>query len=241
MTPLIYGELVSWYRLLDPPEDHADEAASFQAALEQAISGPAHTLLELGAGAGHNACHLKRRFRCTLTDLAEPMLDLSRQLNPECEHLPGDMRHLRLGRVFDAVLIHDSIVYMTSEQNLRQALETAFVHTRPGGAALIAPDGVAENFAERTFVIQGDQGERSLRCLEWDWDPDPDDCTQVTDYALLLREHGQVRAVHDRHLVGLFPRATWLRLLAEVGFRVELVPRPIGDGELDEVFCCRRP
>jgi hypothetical protein len=60
-------------------------------------------------------------------------------------------------------------------------------------------------------------------------------------YLMLLRENGEARAVHDRHETGLFPRATWLRLLTGAGFTVESVRRPIGDGETDEVFLCRRP
>jgi hypothetical protein len=72
VQPLLYGELVPWYRLLDPPADHLDEATSYREALERAAGPGAETLLELGAGAGHNAFYLKDRFRCTLTDIAEP-------------------------------------------------------------------------------------------------------------------------------------------------------------------------
>jgi len=54
--------------------------------------GSLTTVLELGSGAGHNALHLKPHARCTLTDVSEEMLGLSRELNPECEHLLGDMR-----------------------------------------------------------------------------------------------------------------------------------------------------
>ena len=32
---------------------------------------------------------------------------MSRSINPECEHVQGDMRTLRLGREFDAVFVHD--------------------------------------------------------------------------------------------------------------------------------------
>ena len=133
MTPLLYDELVPWYRLLDPPEDHADEAASYLAALDSALPPGAATLLELGAGAGHNALFLKPRFRCTLSDLSPGMQQLSRELNPDCEHVLGDMRTLRLGRSFDAVFVHDAIGYMTTPEDLLAALTTAFVHTRPGG------------------------------------------------------------------------------------------------------------
>lgn len=85
MPPALYAELTPWYHLVDPPEDHADEVAAFLEAFAAAIDGPAATLLELGSGAGHNACHLKARFACTLTDLSEPMLALSRTRNSECE------------------------------------------------------------------------------------------------------------------------------------------------------------
>jgi SAM-dependent methyltransferase len=243
MQPLLYSELVPWYRLVDPPADHFDEAESYREALERAASPTPEKLLELGAGAGHNASYLKRRFRCTLTDLSEDMLNLSRTLNPECEHIAGDMRTLRLHRSFDAVLVHDAVSYMTSEADLAAAARTAFVHTRPGGAALFAPDELRENFRESTILLEGQEGTRALRGLEWTWDPDPSDDTCLAEFALLLRDGDQVRAVHDRHLVGLFSRDTWLRVLREAGYEVELTPRPV-DGEdpyCDEAFLCRRP
>jgi SAM-dependent methyltransferase len=241
MSPALYDELTPWYHLVDPPEAHAEEVACFLEAFARAIAGPAATLLELGYGAGHNACHLKAHVACTLADISEPMLALSRARNPECEHVTGDMRTLRLERRFDAVLAHDGVTYMTTEPDLRAAIETAFVHTRPGGAAIFTPDDVADTFVDRTETFEGDDGDRALRCLEWSWDPIPGDDKARTEYALLLREGGEVRAIHDRHETGLFPRATWIRLLGEAGFAVERVGRPIGDGQTDEIFLCRRP
>ena len=241
MRPLLYADLTSWYRLIDPPQDHREEAEAFEAGLVRAISGPANTLLELGSGAGHNACHLKRRFRCTLTDLSEPMLALSRELNPECEHQMGDMRSLRLRRTFDAVLVHDAVVYMTTEDDVLAALRTAFARTRPGGAAIVAPDHVRETFRESTALIEGADATRSLRCLEWTWDPDPSDSTCTVEYAFLLRDGIRMQAVHDRHLEGLFSEEAWRRLLQTAGFSVATIARPIGNGAEDRVFLCRRP
>jgi SAM-dependent methyltransferase len=239
-TPLLYGELVDWYRLLDRPEDHADEVAAFVAALAGATRFRAETLLELGAGAGHNALHYKDRFQSTLVDLSPEMIRLSRELNPGCEHLAGDMRTLRLGRAFDAVLVHDAITYMTTESDLRAAIETAFVHTRPGGAAVFAPDAFRETFTDEAELVEADAGARSMRGVIWSWDPDPSDTTSVTEYGLLLREGEGVRMVHDRHVEGLFPMATWRALLGGAGYEVATFARPIGDGDVDEVFLCRR-
>jgi hypothetical protein len=130
---------------------------------------------------------------------------------------------------------------MTTEADLLAAAATAFAHTRPGGAAIFAPDCVRETFREDTELAGGEDGERALRYMIWSWDPDPTDDTCVVEYAFLLRDRGVVTAVHDRHVEGLFARATWERILAHVGFRVETIERPIGDGKFDEIFLCRRP
>src|SRR6266446_5297728 len=52
-------------------------------------------------------------FAMTLVDLSPRMLLVSRRLNPECEHIKGDIRTLRLGRTFDVVFVHDAICHMT--------------------------------------------------------------------------------------------------------------------------------
>jgi len=241
MQPLLYGDLTPWYRLLDPVADHAAEAAAYVAALERGGAPPGGSLLELGAGAGGNAFFMKRYFRGTLTDISPEMLALSRALNPECEHLPGDMRTLRLQRGFDAVMVHDAVAYMTTRADLAAAVATAFAHTRPGGAAVFAPDYVRETFHEKSELHAGDDGSRSLRCLDWTWDPDPADDTYIAEYAFLLRDGVEMKAVHDRHVEGLFARATWMEILSGAGYRVELVDRPFDDVMTDSIFLCRRP
>lgn len=135
------------------------------------------------------------------------------------------MRVVRLGRHFDCVFIQDAVGYMTTEHDLREAMETAFVHCRPGGAALFAPDYTRENFRPSTRHGGHDGAARSLRYLEWTWDPDPIDSTYTVDFAYLLRVgDGPVHVEQDRHVLGLLAQGEWLRLLAEVGFLASAVP-----------------
>jgi SAM-dependent methyltransferase len=247
-SPKLYSELASWWPLLSPPEEYAEEAAFYEKALVEACERPPRTLLELGSGGGNNASYLKRRFKMVLVDRSPGMLAVSRRLNPECRHVEGDMRTVRLGRQFDGVFVHDAVMYMTTESDLRSAIETAFVHCRPGGAALFAPDHVRETFRSLTDHgghdgHDGNDGE-GLRYLEWVWDPDPTDSTYVVDYACLLRaSDGSVRIVHDRHVEGLFSRADWLRLLTEVGFEPHAIP--FDHSELEPgtyvIFVARKP
>ena len=227
----MYDEFSDWWTLLSPPGDYEEEAELYRRRIVEASLTPPRTVLELGSGGGNNASYLKRAFRMTLVDRSPGMLAVSRKLNPDCEHVEGDMRTVRLGRVFDAVFIHDAVMYMTTEADLAHAIETAAVHCRPGGVALFAPDFLRETFRTVTEHDGCDGDDRAMRYIAWTWDPDPADTTFVVDYAYLLRgADGTVRVEHDRHIEGLFARADWVRLLEAAGFEdVRLVPGDLSD------------
>lgn len=214
--PRLYDDLATWWPLLSPPGDYEEEAADLVPRLRTA---PGSTLLELGAGGGSLASHLKHHFRLTLTDLAPAMLAVSKAVNPECEHLLGDMRSLRLGREFDVVLVHDAIMYATDPTAVRETLQTAAIHCRAGGTVAVLPDHVRETFVSDTDHGGHDAPDgRGLRYLEWAWDPDPSDDSYIVDYAFLLRaSNGTVTVAHDRHVEGLFGRAQWLQWFREAG------------------------
>lgn len=240
----MYDELASWWPLLSAPAEYEEEAAFYGRLLAETCGRAVGTLLELGSGGGNNASHMKALASLTLVEPAAGMLEVSRALNPECEHVAGDMRTVRLGRTFGAVFVHDAVCYMTTEADLRAAMATALVHCAPGGAVLFAPDYVRETFLPGTEEGGRDEGTRGLRYLEWMWDPDPDDTTYTVDYAFLLREvDGNVRAVHDRHIEGLFSRADWLHWLTETGF-VDVRSVPFEHSEVEpgahEVFVGRK-
>jgi SAM-dependent methyltransferase len=193
--PRLYADLSEGWPLLSDPADYAGPAASYRSAITSNCLGQPRTLLGLGSGGGNNASHLKAHFALTLVDVSPGMLAVSRALNPECEPIESDMRQIRLGRLFDAVFIHDA-------------------------------------------------GARGLRYLQWTWNPDPGDTTFLADFAFLLREaDGSVRLEYDRHVVGLFPRSLWLRLVAEVGFAPKVVPFEHPDLEpgTGELFVGTRP
>jgi SAM-dependent methyltransferase len=224
-VPRLYRDLADWYPLLTPVGDYVEEAAFYRGLFETHCQRPPRSLLDLGSGGGHNAAHLKSTLTCTLVDLSTAMLALSGRINPECEHAHGDMRSIRLGRVFDCVLVHDAVSYMSSRADLASAIATAFEHTAAGGTAIFQPDFVLETFEPGTETGGSDAGGRALRYLEWRWAPGPEDSAYVTDMAYLLRDKGgAVQVIHDRHVMGLFPRAVWLELIADAGFKALAIP-----------------
>ena len=219
----LYAELAEWWPIFSAPAEYLEEAAFFERVLIDFCHPAPRRVLELGSGGGNNASHLKARFAMTLVDVSPQMLAVSRALNPECEHLEGDIRTLRLGRTFDAVFVHDAICHMTTDGDLRAVIETAFEHCRPGGVALFAPDFVRETFVENTDHGGNDTDRGSVRFVQWTTDPDPRDTTYFVDFAILIRDRdGAMRVEHDRHTYGLFARAKWRRLLRESGFDVNM-------------------
>ncbi|HEX6105121.1 MAG TPA: class I SAM-dependent methyltransferase [Gemmatimonadales bacterium] len=237
----LYDRLAGWWPLLSPPDEYEEEAADLLGRLgapPPAPPGERPALLELGAGGGSLAFHLKSHYSLTLTDISPAMLAVSRAVNPECEHLVGDMYALRLEREFDVVLIHDAIQYATTPAEAQAALRTAAIHCRPGGTVAVLPDYTREVFAPGTDHGGRDAPDgRGLRYLEWVRDPDPADTTFVVDYAFLLRAaDGTVAVEHDRHLEGLFPREDWLRWFADAGIPATAAGDPFGR----EVFIGRR-
>jgi SAM-dependent methyltransferase len=237
----LYSELAEWWPTFSVPEEYREEAAFFARALTETCDSPPRTVLELGSGGGNNASHLKAHFAMTLVDISPQMLAVSRALNPECEHLVGDIRTLRLGRIFDAVFVHDAICHMTTEADLRAVIATAFEHCRTGGAALFAPDFVRETFVENLDQGGNDTERGSVRFLQWTTDPDPTDTSYFVDFAILIRDRkGAMRVEHDRHTYGLFFRADWRRLLREVGFVLKTPRAMLGELGRDVFVGTRR-
>lgn len=242
--PKMYTDHAAWFHLLTAPEDYAEESAFYMGLIREASTTPPRTLLELGSGGGNMASHYIKEVEAVLSDISPDMIALSRTIHPDVEHHVGDMRTLRIGRAFDAVLVHDAVVYMLSEDDLRQAMTTAWTHLRPGGVAVFAPDHTLENFHPGTEHGGHDGDGRGLRYLEWVHPLEPGASHSVVDYALVFYERGQPPRVDvDRHIEGLFSRETWLRLLAEVGFRAH--PRLLEHSEVEpgdtEVFVAVRP
>jgi SAM-dependent methyltransferase len=233
----LYRELARWWPTFSDPADYRGEATYFARRLRRATDPAPRTVLELGSGGGNSALYLKRSFAMTLVDLSADMLRVSRKLNPECGHVSGDMRTVRLGRTFDAVFVHDAICHMTTEADLRAVMATAYEHCRRGGVAIFVPDFVRETFEEGTDTGGSDSERGGVRFLQWITDPDPGDTTYTVDFAILLRDRrGRIRVAHDRHVQGLFPRRRWLALLREVGFRA----RAVDEGRMRLYFVARR-
>ena len=214
----LYSDLAEWWPLMSPPGDYIDDAEALAPLLSPLRKAGRPRLLELGSGGGHLASLLSARFDITLVDLSPQMLDVSRRLNPDCRHLEGDMRSVRLGDLFDAVLIHDAVSHLTNADDLQAGIETARAHLSVGGIAVFCPDATIECFHPGLVSGGTDGAGRSMRYLEWTH-PEVRGCLYTADIAYLLRDaDGNARVEHDRMEMGIFSRADWKQALIRGGF-----------------------
>ena len=256
----LYHELAWLWPIISPPEEYTVEAAQWLEIIRRRLDedadtdadtgrdrdagggGALPTLLDLGCGGGHMLSHLAPHFITEAVDLSPQMLELSRRLNPQTWHHQGDLRSIRLGRDFDVVAIHDAVNYMLTEADLAAAIATATAHLNPGGLLLLAPDWLRDNFAGPRVIDWTRQNrELDVTFIEYIADPDPSDTTVESVFLFIINRDGRIVVEQDRHISGLFPEATWRRLLAAAGFATELVATEGYAGGFGEtLFVCRR-
>ena len=241
-THRLYDDLVWLWPILSDPAHYRGEAASFRDAIRGHATIPTHTLLDLGCGGGHNDSHLKADFKVTGVDLSAGMLEHARRLNPEATYIQADLRMVRLGASFDAVIIADAIDYMLTEADLAAAFATAHAHLRPGGVFCTYAEYTREHFVQnRNKCLTRSQGDVALTFLENAYDPDASDTTFEATFVCLIRERGRLRIETDRGLLGLFDLPTWRRLLSAAGFEVVETRLDDEDEPPIPMFVCIKP
>jgi SAM-dependent methyltransferase len=236
----MYDELVDLWTVVSEPRDYDSEAEHWRRALREKLGPGRHKLLELGIGAGDNLNHFAKEYQATGVDISEKMLEISRKQNPEVMHYRGDMRTIRLDQKFNAVIIHDAISYLTSEEDLRNTIKTAAIHLEPRGVFVIAPEWYKETYKQAAiYHVTRNQNGRSLTFIQYEIDPDKSDTTMQCLMLYLITENGKLRVEQDLHTTGIFSMKTWDKLLTEAGFQIERKPFPIyEDGREAYLLVC---
>lgn len=202
------------------PHTEYEEEASLYLEIIRRYHPDVKKAVEFGAGGGSNAYYLKRHFALVLSDLSKEMLEVSRQLNPDCEHIQGDMRSIQVGSTFDLVFIHDAITYFTDTDDLLAVMKNAKKHLNENGILFIMTDQFQETFRPETSHGGIDKDGKGFRYLEWTDDSDPNDFVTETEYLYIMKnEKGEIFRESDSSRSGLFSMGTWEKLLASAGFK----------------------
>ena len=217
---IAYNDLAWTEDWLTNPTECEDHVTAYVELIKQSAAEPPHTLLHMGSGAGVYDWVFKRNFTVTGVDLSLGMLDKARATHPDIEYLEGDMRTLRLNRLFDAVAIPDSIDYMVSLADLQQAIQTAVEHLKTGGVLLIVGK-TQETFQNNNFAYSGEKNGVHVTLLENNYINTFRPNTYEATLVYLIREQGELTIHTDHHVLGLFPLATWDKVFDDAGLTMQ--------------------
>ncbi len=241
MADELYNRLAHLWPLLSPPSDYLPEAERVRDVLARIggivgsddtsdVNAPSPSVLELGVGGGHTLVHLADGFKCTGVDISNAMLANARKLVPGREFIAGDMRSIRLGRTFDAVLIHDAIDHMATLEDAANTLKTAAAHLGPEGLAIVAPTYVQETFTDHAIAQDANSdGEIEVAYLSTVSRPSPDANTFEHVMLIMAKENNELSVTEDRGQCGLFSRDQWCKMFDDAGFDIY-----IDEGEMPE-------
>ena len=217
---MAYNELAWMDDILAPPETYAEEVQLYIDAIRERmpIQSSTSTMLHLGCGAGGHDFHFKKFFSVTGVDLSDGMLDLAKERNPEISYIKGDMRTVDLNNKFDVVAIPDSIMYMTTFQDLQKAIKNAVSHLKPGGVLLVVAH-LKEDFRENNFAYSAEKGDVHVTVFENNHIVS--DNTYEATFVCLIRDHGKLDVYHEVHTLGLFSSVQWKSVFEECRLQID--------------------
>ncbi|MBM4043581.1 MAG: class I SAM-dependent methyltransferase [Planctomycetes bacterium] len=231
----VFSEYARYYDLLYKDKDYAGEADYVHGLIQRFRPG-ARTVLELGSGTGKHAALLAERGyevhgierSAEMLASAEELVAERKRLNPE-QPAPafslGDIRTVRIGRRFDAVIsLFHVVSYQITNEDILAALRTAREHLHADGVfvfdAWYGPAVLTERPAVRVKRMS-DAHIEVTRLAE------PrllfnDDVVEV-NYHVFIRNTrtGEVRETRETHLMRYVFEPEVRLLAAATGFRVD--------------------
>lgn len=215
-----YNDLAWTEDLLGDPAEYENEVKEYINLIKGVTDEPLNTMLHLGCGAGGLDTHFKNHFKVTGVELSLGMLNKARITNPEIEYHEGDMRTIHLNQQFDIVTIPDSIDYMVSLKDLREAIHTCIKHLKPSGVLLIVTK-TKETFQNNNFSYEGAKDDVQVTLLENNYINPFRPNTYEATFVYLIRQRGELSIQTENQILGLFPLSTWEKLFDEFGLKMQ--------------------
>lgn len=218
-----YSRLARYYDQMYAHIDYRGAADRLHEIIQKHKQSVGNRLLDVACGTGTHIMHLKDRYQVMGFDISEEMLAVAREKCPSITFIQGNMVSMELNQIFDVITcLFGSITYLTTEDELRLALQSFSKHVGLGGAVIIEP-----LFTEETYREKG----MGLNCLNL---PDikiarsnvsrREGNIVYLDFHFLIstREHGTEHFI-DSSPMGVFSLDIFKNLMEENGFSVKII------------------
>lgn len=223
----LYRHSVEAYEVLHAArgKDYGHEAAAVVERIRRRRPD-ARSLLDVACGSGlHLAAFQELGFDVEGVDLSSAMLAAARGRLPDVALHEEDMRTLRLGRRFDAVVcLFSAIGYMTTVEDLTSAIATMAAHLVPGGVLVVEPWFEPDDWHDGSvFSEAAKAGELAVARVSRSW-REGDQSVIEMHYALARPK--RTWSFVEPHRMGLFTTGQQLDAFRTAGLTVEHEPKP---------------
>lgn len=247
----VFREYAHYYDLLYRDKDYQGEADYVHGLIQDHAPG-ARSILNLGCGSGrHDQCLVARGYTVTGVDISEEMLHAARNAATgtiALDYMPGDIRSVRLGKKFDAVIsLFHVMSYQISNHDLLAAFRTAHEHLKPRGAFIFdcwyGPGVLSARPQMRTKVLEDEQIAVTRTAH-----PEMKQEQNVVDvnYQLLVRNKldGREHEIRETHRMRYLFQPEIILFLSLTGFELEAAHEwfsgsPLALDTWNAVFICR--
>lgn len=218
-----YSRLAQYYDEIYAELDYEGAAHKIHALVQKYKSAQGNTLLDVACGTGTHIQYLKDDYDTIGLDLSEEMLEVARKKCSDVGFIQGNMTSFDLGQKFDVITcLFGSISYLTTKNELTDAISTFSRHMNSGGVLIIEP------IFTRETVRAGYMG---ISCLDLadikiarvNISRIEGDVAYLDFNFLIATKERGVEYFTDPSPMGIFPRDTFISLMEKNGFTTEFV------------------
>lgn len=169
----VFGTYAGFYDALYADKDYESEVRFVVDVFTEYGVPAGASILDLGCGTGGHAIPLARRgYAVTGVDrspeMVEQAVEKARVQSLDVDFAVGDVRSLRLGHTFDAVISMFAVLsYQLTNEDLAATFQTVSAHLRPGGLfifdAWFGPAVLSERPEQRSKTVQTAEGDTIVR------------------------------------------------------------------------------
>ncbi|MET9096661.1 class I SAM-dependent methyltransferase [Streptomyces cyaneofuscatus] len=206
-------------------KDWSDEAAQVHALIRER-NPSAQSLLDVACGTGAHLASLVPHFvESAGLEISEAMRERAGRRLPGVPVHAGDMRDFDLARTFDAVTcMFCSIGYLSTVEDMRNAIGAMARHLSPGGVLVIEPWWFPERFIEG--YVAGDLAQEKGRTITRVSHSVRHGRTTVMEVRFTVGDASGIRDFTEVDLLSLFTREEYEDAFRDAGCRVEYLEGP---------------
>ena len=161
----VFSNYARYYNLFYQDKNYQNEVDYVDLLLQKHASFSIKNILDLGCGTGkHDFLFSKKGYQVTGIDFAQEMIEIANQTkknlpNFNAEFQLGDIRNIRLNRLFDGVVsLFHVASYQSSNTDINEFFQTAKTHLKKNGCR----DPTSSQFSLNNYLLGHELG-RNIR------------------------------------------------------------------------------